>query len=125
MTTGACHVRIFNTSRGVVLAERCPVARTFSQRNIGLLRTELSSLGDGLFIERSPSIHMFFMSYPIDAIFVDRSGRVVRIAADLKPWRIVAWARGARDCYEAPAGTATRTGTRVGDQLEIGALMPE
>ena len=122
MTNGTSQVRIVNTSRDVVLAERCPVARTFRQRNIGLLRTPLAALGDGLLIERSPSIHMFFMSYPIDAIFLDRAGRVVRVAADLKPWRVVAWAPGARDCYEAPPGTAARTQTRVGDHLDISAV---
>jgi uncharacterized membrane protein (UPF0127 family) len=62
---------------------------------------------------------MFFMQYPIDAIFVDRHQRVVHIAASLRPWQLVAWARGARDCYEAPVGTVSRTQTVVGDQLVL------
>lgn len=117
MSNPPARVRIENTTRGTVLAESCPVARSTRDRTVGLLRTAQSTLGDGLLIERSPSIHMFFMSYPIDAIFLDADRRVVRIAADLRPWRVVAWARRSRDCYEAPAGTAARTGTAVGDQL--------
>jgi len=110
-------VRIENTTRGTVLAERCPVARSTRDRTVGLLRTPEADMADGLLIERSPSIHMFFMRYPIDAIFLDRHQRVARIAADLRPWRVVAWARGARDCLEAPVGTVARTGTMVGDQF--------
>lgn len=119
MSNPPARVRIENVTRGTVLAESCPVARSILDRTVGLLRTPQTALGDGLLIERSPSIHMFFMSYPIDAIFLDANRRVVRIAAELRPWRVVAWARRSRDCYEAPAGTAARTGTSVGDQLVL------
>ena len=60
---------------------------------------------------------MFFMRFAIDAVFVDRAGRVVRVATDLPPWRLAVAARGARDTLELPAGTAARTGTQAGDVL--------
>ena len=44
-------------------------------------------------------------AYAIDAVFVDGGGRVVRVVENLRPWRIVAWARGARDCLELPSGS--------------------
>lgn len=62
---------------------------------------------------------MFFMRFAIDAVFIDRSGRVVRVAADLPPWRLATAARGARDVIELPAGTAARTGTQAGDELVL------
>ena len=68
-------------------------------RMIGLLRTDRSELGDGLLIEHSPSIHMFFMGYAIDAVFLDKELRVVRVVADLAPWK-VAGCRGARSVIE-------------------------
>lgn len=86
---------------------------------VGLLRTTDLLPGQGLWIERSPSIHMFFMRYPIDAVFVDRHGKVVRIVEWLRPWRIVAWARGAQDCMELPAGAARAAGINVGDELAL------
>lgn len=86
-------------------------------RTVGLLGTRELAAGHGLWIERSPSIHMFFMRYPIDAVFVDRGARVVRIVERLRPWRIVAWVRGARDCLELPAGAARAAGIQVGDEL--------
>lgn len=60
---------------------------------------------------------MFFMRFAIDAVFIDRQGRVVRVAPDIPPWRFATAARGARDVLELPAGTALRTGTQAGDEL--------
>jgi len=109
--------RVTNHSRGSVAVERCRVARSLGDRTVGLLGTAELPPGEGLWIDRSPSIHMFFMRYAIDAVFVDRDGRVVRIVERLRPWRIVAWARGARDCLELPAGAARAAGIQVGDEL--------
>jgi len=111
--------RVVNRSRGTVVAERCRVARSLRDRTVGLLGTPALPAGDGLWIEHSPSIHMFFMSYPIDAVFMNGEGRVVRVVANLRPWRMVAWARGARDCLELPAGAAAASGTAIGDQLAL------
>ena len=112
-------VRVENVTRGTVLGDRIRVARSTLDRTVGLLRTPTLAQGEGLWIERSPSIHMFFMPYAIDAVFVADDGRVTKIAADLKPWRVVWWARGARDCLELPVGAAAASGTQVGDRLQI------
>lgn len=110
--------RVANWTRGTVGVERCRIARSLRDRMVGLLGTGTLPAGEGLWIEQSPSIHMFFMRYPIDAVFVDRHGTVVRIVEQLRPWRIVAWARGARDCLELPAGAARAAGINVGDELK-------
>lgn len=112
-------VRITNATRGTTLATRCRVASSAVDRTVGLLRTPEVAAGEGLLIERSPSIHMFFMRYPIDVVFVDRQARVTRTVAALRPWRVVWWARGARDCLELPLGALAASRTLVGDQLEI------
>lgn len=86
---------------------------------VGLLRTPQSDLGDGLLIRGTQSIHMFFMRYPIDVVFVDGRGRVTKTVENLRPWRAVWWAAGARDCLELPAGRIGATGTSAGDELSI------
>jgi len=110
---------VLNRTRGVNLGDRIRVARSMVDRTVGLLRTPELRRGEGLWIERSPSIHMFFMPYAIDAVFVNSEGRVTKLAENLKPWRVVWWARGARDCLEVPAGTVAATGTSVGDELQL------
>lgn len=62
---------------------------------------------------------MVFMRFAIDAVFVDRSLRVVRVASRLRPWVLAARGPGADAVLELPAGTAERTGTQAGDVLRI------
>ncbi|MCV0377542.1 MAG: DUF192 domain-containing protein, partial [Microbacterium sp.] len=92
--------RVVNVTRGRVVGDGIRVARSLRDRTVGLLSTPELRPGEGLWIERSPSIHMFFMRYPIDAVFVAAEGRVTKIVPNLKPWRVVWWAPGARDCLE-------------------------
>jgi uncharacterized membrane protein (UPF0127 family) len=85
----------------------------------GLLgRRELPS-GEGILLKPASSIHMAFMRFAIDAVFLDRELRVVKVAADVKPWRAAA-ARGAKSVLEIPAGEAARRGLKVGDRLLVG-----
>jgi uncharacterized membrane protein (UPF0127 family) len=119
VSDGQRYVRIENVTRGTVIGNRIRVASSAWDRSVGLLRTSEVTPGEGLWIERSPSIHMFFMRYAIDAVFVSGDGRVTRIAANLKPWRVVPWARGARDCLELRAGTVAQSQTSVGDELKL------
>jgi len=62
---------------------------------------------------------MFFMAYPIDAIYLDASNQVVRIAADLRPWQVGPTVRRARRVLELPAGQAARCGVQAGDHLAV------
>ena len=117
-------MRVENVTRGTTVGDRIRVASSMRDRTVGLLGTAQLGAGEGLWIERSPSIHMFFMRFAIDAVFVSRAGLVMKLAANLKPWRVVWWARGAQDCLELPAGAAAESGTQVGDELrlvEVGA----
>jgi uncharacterized protein len=112
-------MRLVKADDGLVVCGRCVVADSFWKRLKGLLgRKELPS-GEGLLIVPTNSIHMFFMRFAIDAVFVNADGRVTKVVPDLKPWRVVWWAPGARDCLELAAGTAARTGTRPGDELRL------
>jgi uncharacterized membrane protein (UPF0127 family) len=61
--------------------------------------------GDGLWIEPCNSIHMFFMRFAIDAVFLDRDNRVKRVLRNLKPWRVSPIVFGARTVVELPAGS--------------------
>lgn len=112
-------IEIRNETRGTVVADRARVARSMGDRVVGLLNRSGLDPGEGLLIERTQSIHMFFMRFPIDVVFMDRSRRVTKAVTGLRPWRVIWWARGARDCIELPVGAIATSGTRVGDQLAI------
>jgi uncharacterized protein len=85
----------------------------------GLLgRSELAR-DEGLWIVPCNSIHMFFMRFAIDAIFVDRDMRVVRVHRDVQPWGMARGGKGAHSVLELAAGTAAAFNIREGDQLTL------
>jgi len=104
---------------GSIVCERCVLADTALARMRGLLgRSELPS-GQGILLKPASSVHMAFMRFPIDAVFLDRDLRVVKVASDLRPWRAAA-SRGAKAVLEIPAGEAQRRGVTAGDRLIAG-----
>jgi uncharacterized protein len=106
------------TVDGRVVCERCFVADNALTRMRGLLgRTGLEK-GEGLLLRPASSIHMFFMRFAIDVVFVGRGGEVVKVAANVRPWRIAA-ARGAKAAIELPAGEANRRGVVAGNRLDL------
>jgi len=101
---------------GDVVCEPCFVAETVFARLRGLLGRSGLSSGEGMLLRPASSIHTAFMRFPIDAVFLDRSDRVVKVASDLRPWRMAA-CRGARTVLELGAGEAARLGLRPGVSL--------
>lgn len=63
---------------------------------------------------------MLFMRFAIDAVFLDRGGRVVRAVERLRPWVPFVAGRGADSVLELPAGTVARTRTQAGDVIRTG-----
>ena len=108
-------------SDGAVLLDDVTVSGSFEKRNArGLLGRDGLEPGEGLLLsDPTGMIHMLFMRFAIDAVFLTEDLRVVRVAEHLRPWRI-ARARGARRILEIGAGEAGRLGIEVGDTLVVG-----
>ncbi|MCK9486737.1 MAG: DUF192 domain-containing protein [Dehalococcoidia bacterium] len=102
---------------GVRVAERVAVARSLLARLRGLLGHPSLAPGEGLLLAPCNSVHTVGMRYPIDVLFLDRSGRVARAVHTLTPGHIVPYVRGATQAIELPAGTLQATGVRAGDEV--------
>ena len=100
------------------MCARCTVAATTLSRMKGLLGRKELPPGEGLLIRPGSSIHMFFMRFPIDAVFLDRDHVVRKVVPDLKPWRL-AGARGAKSVVELAAGESARNGIEPGQRLTL------
>jgi uncharacterized membrane protein (UPF0127 family) len=111
--------RVSRTADGAVVCERCEIPDSAFGRARGLLGRNGLEPGGGMLIDRAGSVHMFFMRFPIDVVFLDRDWRVVAIRHGLRPWR-VAGARGAVAALELPAGAAAAAGIEEGDVLALG-----
>jgi uncharacterized protein len=90
----------------------------------GLLGRSGLPAGEGMLLTPAPSIHTAFMRFPIDALFLDRELRVIKIVEKLGPWRVASKAR-ARAVLELAAGESARSGVMVGDVLELRDRMRE
>ncbi|MBF6611950.1 MAG: DUF192 domain-containing protein [Chloroflexi bacterium] len=110
---------IYNTTRGTSLAADAVRASTFVARGRGLMFTSPLASGGGLVIEPCNSIHMFFMRYPLDILFLDKEGKVLFMYKGIKPWRVGRIVKGARMAVELPEGAIGGSGTAVGDTVAL------
>jgi uncharacterized membrane protein (UPF0127 family) len=102
--------------RLLAVVERAETALTRMQ---GLLGRDALADGEGLVLTPCSSVHTWFMRFPIDVLFLDRQGRVVRGVDALKPFRFAWGGWQARSTIELPAGTLRRAGVRVGHLIRI------
>jgi uncharacterized membrane protein (UPF0127 family) len=116
-----------NISRGTLLAERLEDGASFWAKFMGLMGRPSLPQGDGLWLPGENGIHMLFMRFPIDVVFVsapsdgsDNRRRVLSIRRAVPPWRGVVWRiGGAKGVLELPVGTIEASGTAVGDEIAI------
>jgi len=108
-----------NSTKGNILSYEIRYADTFLLRLLGLIPR--TSLGDeeGLWLDPCSMIHMCFMRFSIDAVFLDRNLRVLKILHNFKPWRFSPWVPRSSSVLELPAGRAEKRGLKEGDVLDF------
>jgi uncharacterized membrane protein (UPF0127 family) len=111
--------RVRNVTKDKLLATAAEEARSFSTRFMGLMGRKELPFGSGLHIVPCNGIHTFFMRIAIDALFLDRELRVVKLFASLPPWRATSVYFNAHSVLELPSGTVAASGTSEGDLLEL------
>ena len=94
------------------------LAETSASRRAGLLKHQSLGTGTGLWLVPCESIHMFFMKFAIDVVFVDRKHRVRKLVKNLRPWRM-SMCLAAHSVVELPVGVIRESATEKGDQLEF------
>ena len=115
-------LRLRRVDDDVVICDQLVLGESFWQRFRGLMGRASMAQGEGLYLPAN-SIHMMFMRFPIDALFVsseDADGQrlVVSLRPDLRAWRgIVLPVSGAEGVIEMPAGTLGRHSVAEGDRV--------
>ena len=116
-----------NVSRNYLLAEHLEDGASFWAKFMGLMGRASLPEGSGLWLPGENGIHMLFMRFPIDVVFVsgpldDSMGRrrVLSARPAVPPWRGVVWrGGGAKGVLELPTGSIEASGTVVGDEIAI------
>jgi uncharacterized membrane protein (UPF0127 family) len=112
--------RAVHERTGKVLAEDLELATSFVALTAGLMfRRELEP-GRGLWLNPCNGIHMMFMRFPIDAVFLDSKERVRKVYRRLPQWSGMVWfVWGARSVLELPSGSTADIELQRGDQIVI------
>ena len=112
---GAVHTRT-----GAVLARELEMPATFLGRGIGLMFRRSLAPGTGMWIAPCNGIHMMFMRFAIDAVFLDGKEKVKKVYRNLPPWWGVVWLEwGADSVLELPPGSTRDIDLLRGDQIVI------
>ncbi|MBI4492958.1 MAG: DUF192 domain-containing protein [Chloroflexi bacterium] len=112
-------MRVINQTRGTTLMEQGGHARNLWTRTLGLMGRAGLPPGGGLVLDPGGSIHTCFMRFPLDVVFLDRRGKVLRVIERMPPWRVSPIVWGTRYVLELPPGTIAATGTVAGDTVEL------
>lgn len=113
---GAVHERT-----GAVLASELEVPRTMFGRGLGLMFRRRLDPGRGMWIVPCNGIHMMFMNFAIDAVFLDHGDRVKKVYRKLPAWwGIVVLEWGAHSVLELPPDSTASIDLQKGDRVLIG-----
>ncbi|HEY8239594.1 MAG TPA: DUF192 domain-containing protein [Candidatus Limnocylindrales bacterium] len=115
-----------NETRGTTLADSVETAGSVWARFMGLMGRASLPVGHALWLPGDNGIHMFFMRFAIDAVFLakpaaDGSRAVVAAKRTVRPWiGMVPLVRGASGVLELPVGSIDASGTVAGDVVRLG-----
>ena len=113
--------RAVHERTGKVLAQQLEMPGTFMGRGIGLMFRRTLEPGRGMWINPCNGIHMMFMNFPIDAVFLDSKERVRKVYPKVPAWYGGVWfVWGAQSVLELPPGSTTGLDLQKGDQIAIG-----
>ena len=102
-----------------MIAQRVTVADSFLARMTGLLNRSCLDQDEALILMRCNCIHMFFMRFSIDVIFIDGKCRVVGLVKKIKPFAVSPVFWQAQMAMELAAGAIEASRTAPGDFLRI------
>ena len=114
-------VYVYNKTRETFVATEAIIADDYLSRLVGLLgkTKRWARMGAGLWIVPSRGVHTIGMLFSIDLVFLNKQKEVVHVEEVVRPFRISRVSLKTDSVLELPPHTIYRTGTRVGDVLEI------
>ena len=95
------------------------IANNFFTRLAGLMFRKELPKATVLLLASCNSVHMCFMRFAIDVIYVDQEYRVIKVVKNLKPWIGLSVCRKAWATLEMTAGEAERCGIAIGKKLIV------
>ena len=111
-----------------IIADKCHVAECFVDRLRGLIGRRSFKRGEAMFFPRCNSVHMWFMRFSIDVVFVRSVERedgtkifvISSVREGARPWGLFPLMDfRATETLELPTGTVRQCALTIGDELCI------
>lgn len=91
---------------------------SFLAKAKGLLGKKSLPANEGVLLLKCNSIHMFWMRFSVDVVFVDDQFIVVKVVPFLKPW-LIARCKKASSTFELSAGMVKKFNIENGSCLKV------
>lgn len=108
---------IKNTSQQTVLSHDAHLCRFLWQKARGLMFSKQKDLVFAASCEQKIYLHMLFVFYPIDVIYLNKEKKVVELKESFLPFTAYNPKNKAQYVLEVKHGTIKRTKTAVNDSL--------
>lgn len=110
---------LYNATTGMLIADDIDRARNLWQRTVGLIPRDRIAANQGLWIDQCSTIHTMGMRCPIDVLFLDRQGHLLKIARCIPPNSGTIGCNAAQIVVEMGVSAAAGHDLLVGDRLVL------
>jgi len=109
---------LYNKSKNCLIAAKALIADNFLLRFKGLMFRDSIGEEEALIFYQTPSIHTFFMRFPIEVVFLNQKLQVVKIYEELRPGKVV-FSASSSIAIELPAHKTSKQTLEIGDILVL------
>lgn len=113
---------IKNASKNTILSNQSRSLTSALSKGLGLMFRSKPNDTGWIFEfakERIISLHMFFVFFPIDVLWLDKNKKVVELKKNFRPFTFYTPSKKARYVLEFSAGTIQNSETCLGDKIEF------
>ena len=108
---------IKNSTRNRILAKNAKICRNILSKLSGLMFSKKRALIFVFGKEKIIPLHMIFVFFPIDVLFLDKNKKVAEIKENFKPFSLYTPKNKAMYILELPLNIIKNSGTKVGDKI--------
>ena len=115
-----CTMDIKNITKKRIIAENATICKNIIAKSLGLMFTLKPKTLIFIFKkEKIIPLHMLFVFYPIDVLFLGKNKVVVEIKESLMPFTVYTPKNKAKYIIELPQGTIKKTKTVLRDKIKF------
>lgn len=114
---------IRNRTRKTLIAPMYRLCRSTHSKAKGLMFTNKHEVKERAYlfefnIPKPQSMHMFFVFYPIDVLFLDEKKTVIDVKEGFRPFSVYNSSKRSKYVIELPENMIRKSRTKLGDRLE-------